>query len=93
MTFYMVGSYLKINIPLKAIQEDTKDLLDLLFNKDKIGDQPIMNAKIDKEENLDINHRVGHIIKLTNDWIKRPFKLDPISQMVAFHAQDHLAKG
>ena len=52
-----------------------------------------MNAEIDKEENSDINHRARHVIKLTKDWIKRPFKLDPIPQAVVFHTQAHLARG
>ena len=75
------------------MQEDTKNLLNPLFNRDNIGDGPIMNAKIDKEQNSDIDCKVRNFIKLTKDWIKRPFKLDPIPQMVFFHAQAHLAKG
>ena len=45
-----------------------------------------MNVDVDKEENLDINHRARHVIKLTKYWIKRPFKLDVIPQAVVFHA-------
>ena len=52
-----------------------------------------MDAKIDKEENLDINHRARHVIKLTKNWIKRPFKLDLIPQVFVFHSQAHLDKG
>ena len=58
-----------------------------MFNKDKIGDLPIMNVEVDKEENSDINHRARHVIKLTNDWIKRPLKLKQIPETVIFHAQ------
>ena len=52
-----------------------------------------MNAKIDKEENLEINHRARHVIKLMNDWIKRSFKIDPIPEIVIFHVQSYLARG
>ena len=38
MTLYLVGSALKIKIPLQVEQEDIDDLLDPLFNRDKIGD-------------------------------------------------------
>ena len=59
-------------------------LLDPLFNRDKIGNRPIMNVEVDKEEKLDINHRERYIIKFTKDWIKKPLKLDPIPQVVVF---------
>ena len=52
-----------------------------------------MNAKIDKEENIDINHRVRHAIQLTKNWIKRPFKLDLIPQTIVFQATTHPVKG
>ena len=93
MTLYLEKRALKMKIPLKIVQQDTKDLLDPLFNRDKIGDRPIMNAKINKEENSYINHKLRHAIKLTKDWIKRPFKLDPIPQTIVFHAQSFPAKG
>ena len=93
MTLYLAESSLKINILLKITQQDTKYLLNPLLNRYKIGDQPIMNGKIDKEENLDINYRARNIIKLTKDQIKRPFKLDPIPQIVVFHAQAYPSKG
>ena len=65
MTLYLVGSTLKIKIPLKVVQKDTQELLDPLYNRDKIFDRRIMNAEIDKEENEKINHRVRHINQLT----------------------------
>jgi hypothetical protein len=93
MTLYLERSSFKIKVPLKVVQQDTKDVLDPLHNIDKICDRPIMNVEIDKEENLDINHRAKHVIKLTKDWIKRPFKQDPIPQEVFFHAIAHPTKG
>ena len=51
MTLYLAGSALKIKVPLKIVQQDTEDVLDPLYNRDKIFDWPIMNAETDKEEN------------------------------------------
>ena len=69
------------------------DLLDPLFNANKIGERPIMNDEVDKEESDDIDHRIGHIIKMMKDWIKKLFQLDPIPNIVIFHAQAHPDKG
>ena len=46
-----------------------------------------MNVEVDREENDDINHQARHIIKMMLDWIKKPFKLDPILKIVILHAQ------
>ena len=75
------------------MQQDTGHALDPLVNRDKISDQPIMNVEINKEENSNINHKAKHITKLTQEWIKNPFKLDPIHETIIFHAQAHPAKG
>ena len=55
MTLYLARNALKIKVPLKVVQQDTLDVLDPLYNQDKICHRPIMNAKIDREENIDIN--------------------------------------
>ncbi len=60
MNLYLVEKVLKMKIPLKAIEKNTKDFLDPLYNHDKIFDRPIMNTKVDMEENVDVNHRVRH---------------------------------
>ena len=65
MTLSLVEKALKIKISLKIVQQDIEEFLDPLFNMDKIGEQPIVNVEIDREENLDINHRARHVIKLT----------------------------
>ena len=52
MTLYLVESSLKVNIPLKIVQQDTEDIFDPLFNRDKIGDWHIMNVEIDKKRKL-----------------------------------------
>jgi hypothetical protein len=67
MTLYLAKISLKVKVPLKIVQKDMEDLPDPLFNKDKIGDRPIMNVEVDKEENANINHRERHVIKLTKD--------------------------
>ena len=48
MNLYLESSALKLKIPLKVIQQDIEDVLGMLFNRAKIGDQSIMNAKINK---------------------------------------------
>lgn len=44
-----------------------------MFNTDKIGERPIMNVEVDREEGDDINHRERHVIRMTKDRIKKPF--------------------
>ena len=78
MTLYLVDKALKMKIPLKVVKKDTKDILDPLYNRDKIYDRPIMYVEIGRDENADINHRARYIIQLMKEWIKKPFKLDPI---------------
>ena len=75
-----------MNIPEEIRQQDSKELLDPLFNTDKFGERPILNAEVDIEEGDDINHQVRHIVRMTKDWIKKPFPLDPIPDTVIFHA-------
>ena len=62
MTLYFERSALKIKVSLKVIQQDTQDVLDPLYNWDKIHDKMIVNTEIDRNENADINHRARHII-------------------------------
>ena len=52
-----------------------------------------MNAKIDRDENVDINHRERYIIQLMREWIKNPFNLDLVPQVVTFQALAHPIKG
>lgn len=78
---------------MEILQQDSGELLDPLFNIDKIGERPIMNVEVDREESFEMNHRVRHVIKMMQDWIKKPFKLDPIPEIVIFHPQAHLVKG
>ena len=52
-----------------------------------------MNTKVEREENDDINHQARHAIKMTQDWINKPFQLDPIPKTIIFHAQADLVKG
>ena len=52
-----------------------------------------MNTKIDRDENVDINHRERHIIYLMKEFIKKPFKLDPLPQFIIFQATTHPITG
>ena len=82
-----------MNIPDEIRQQDSKELLDSLFNANKIGERPILNAEVDREEEYDINHRVRHIIRMMKNWIKKPFPLDPIPNTIIFHANAHPKRG
>ena len=62
MILYLVGTTLKIKVPLKVVQKYTLHVLDTLYNWAKIYDQLIKNAKIDREEYADINHSERNII-------------------------------
>lgn len=93
MNLYLEEKALQLNIPEKIRQHDSKELLDPLFNSKKIGERPIKNAEIDKEEADDINHQARHVIRMMKDWIKKPFLLDPIPNTVIFHAHAHPKRG
>ena len=82
-----------MNILDEIRQQDSKELLDPLFNADKIGERPILNAEVDREEGDDINHRARNVIRMKKNWIKKPFPLDPILDTMIFHAHAHLERG
>ena len=82
-----------MNIPGEIRQQDSKELLDPLFNVDKIGERPILNVKVDREEGNDINHQARHVIRMTKNWITKYFPLDPIPNTVIFHAYAFLERG
>ena len=67
--------------------------MDPLFNLDKIGERPIMNVEVDREEEDDTNHQTRCVVRMMKEWIKQPFQLDPIHNTVIFHAQARLEKG
>lgn len=56
-TLYLVEKVLKMKIPLKVVEKDEKYFLDPLYHRDNIYDRSIMNAKIGRNENVDINNR------------------------------------
>ena len=93
MNLYLAEKALQLNILEEIRQQDSKELLDPLFNSNKIGERPIMNAEVNMEEADDINHRVRHAFKMMKDCIKKPFQLDPIPDTVIFHTKAHLEKG
>ena len=86
MDLKLVEEVLQIPLMLEVIDQDTPDILDLIYNRDKIYDRAIVNVEVAVKENDDIMHRARHIISLTKDWIRRPFKLDPLSSALALKA-------
>ena len=65
MTLYLAEKALNIGVPKEILQQDSAELLNPLFNIDKIGERPIMNVGVDREENDEINHWARHVIKMT----------------------------
>jgi hypothetical protein len=86
MGLTMAEKVLKIQIPYSVVQRDTPDILDPLYNIDKIYERPVVNAEVDKSKNDDIMHRARHIIDLTQRWIRKPFPLDPLPGTPALQA-------
>ena len=84
MTLYLVEKALNISIPKDILQQDLGELLKPLFNTDKIRERPIINTEVNREENDGINQWEGHVIKMTQDWIKKPFQLDSILETIIF---------
>ena len=70
MDLKFVEEFLQILLMLKVIDQDTPDILDLIYNRDKIYDRVIVNAEVTTREKNDIMHRARHIITLTREWIK-----------------------
>ena len=56
MTLYLAKKALHLTIPDEIRLQDSKELLDPLFNADKVGERPILNAEVEQEEGDDINH-------------------------------------
>ena len=69
MDLKLVEEVLQIFLMLKVIDQDTLDILDLIYNRDRIYDLPIANTKVVANENDDITHRARHVIALTREWI------------------------
>ena len=62
MTLYLAEKTLHLTIPDEIWLQDSQEVLDPLFNVDKVGERTILNAEIDREEGDDINHRARHVI-------------------------------
>ena len=62
MTFYLAKKALHLTILDEIRLQDSKELLDPLFNTDKVGERPILNVEVDREEGADIDHQVRHAI-------------------------------
>ena len=70
MDLKLAEEVLQILLMLKVIDQDTLDILDPIYNIDKIYDRAIVNAEVAIRENDDIMHRERHVISLTREWIK-----------------------
>ena len=74
----MAEEVLQILLSLEIIDQDTPNILDLIYNRDKKFDRVVVNAKVAIDENDDIMQKAKHVIELTREWINRPFKMDPL---------------
>lgn len=79
MSVQIAKNVLNMEIPLKAWDKDVPEILDPLYNRDNIYERSIMNAKIGKEENDDINQWDKNV-ELTRECIRKPFHMDSIPQ-------------
>ena len=92
MDLKLAEEILQILLTLEVIDQDTPNILDPIYNKDKIYDKVIVNAEVVVRENDDIMHRARHVISLTREWIKQPFRLDPLSNAPTLQAPTRLEK-
>ena len=70
MVLKLVEEVLQISVMLEVIDQDTPDILDPIYNRDKIYDRAIVNAEVAARENDDIMHKARYVISLTWEWIK-----------------------
>ncbi len=56
MDLKIIEEVLHIPIPLKALDKDSHNILDPLYNMDKIYNHAMVNAKVAKEENDDVRN-------------------------------------
>ena len=62
MTLYLAEKALHLTFPNELWLQDSQDVLDPLFNASKVGERPILNAEIHREEGDDIDHHARHVI-------------------------------
>ena len=82
-----------MTIPDEIRLQDSKELLDSLFNIDKVGERPIQDEEVDREEGDDIDHRARHVIRMMKTWIKKPVSLDSVPDTLIFCAHARLKRG
>ena len=82
MSFLLVEMELNLSIPLKVWQKYVFYVLDPLYNRETIFKHPIRNTKIGREENNDIQHWTRHVIQIMKDWVRKPFYLEPIPNVL-----------
>lgn len=93
MSLHLAEKVLNMKIPLNIIEKDVPKIMHPLYNRDKIYDRPIINVEIGRDENDDIDHRGRHVVALAREWIRKPFQMDPIPQVIYFQATTRPTKG
>ncbi len=93
MDLPLAEKVLNLHIPLKVWNKDSPNILDPTYNKDKIFELSIMNAKVNREESDDIQHRAPHVINLTRVWKHKPFHLDAVKNILTLKAPTRSKKG
>ena len=67
MELKLVEEVLQIPLSLKIFDQDTPNILDPIYNRDKIYDRVIVNVEVATDENDDIMYMVRHVIELKKD--------------------------
>ena len=62
MDLALENKVLRLQISLKAWGKDSLNILVLFYNRNKIYEMIVVNAKVTKKENDDIMHWARHII-------------------------------
>ena len=89
----MAEKVLNTEISFKARNKDFTEIMDPLYNRDKIYERTITNVEIGHVENANINHQGQHVVELIREWIRKPFWMDPISQALPLQDITQTNKG
>lgn len=76
MNLHLAEKVLNMKIYLKAIEKDAPRIMDPLYNRYKIYYTPIINTKIGRKENDDIDNQGKHVVELMREWIRKLFQMD-----------------
>ena len=67
MDLKLTKEFLQFPLSLKVIDKDSPNILDPVYNRDRIFDKVIMNVKVATEEHDDIMDRARHVIEITKE--------------------------